>query len=76
MNIILDVLSAGADTTGNSIGKVLRLFWKTLIRDLLNELAGIVLLYLIHYPDVQTKMQLELKQVCGDSLPSLEHKSQ
>ncbi|XP_046455635.1 methyl farnesoate epoxidase-like [Daphnia pulex] len=56
LNIILDILSAGADTTGNSI--------------------GFALLYLIHHPDVQTKMQLEMDQVCGDSLPSLHHKPQ
>lgn len=56
MNIILDILSAGADTTGNSI--------------------GFALLHLIHHPDVQTKMQLELDEVCGDSLPCLHHKPQ
>lgn len=37
---------------------------------------GFVLLYLIHYPDVQKKMQLELDDVCGSGLPSLAHKNE
>ncbi|KAI9552865.1 hypothetical protein GHT06_020749 [Daphnia sinensis] len=32
---------------------------------------GFTLLYLIHYPQVQRKMQEELDQVCGTALPSL-----
>ncbi|EFX83753.1 hypothetical protein DAPPUDRAFT_301662 [Daphnia pulex] len=32
---------------------------------------GFVLLYLIHHPDVQRKMQEELDSVCGSSMPTL-----
>nr|QSD59127.1 CYP370A15 [Diaphanosoma celebensis]QST15067.1 CYP370A5 protein [Diaphanosoma celebensis] len=35
---------------------------------------GFVLLYLLHHPDVQRKMQEELDVVCGDSLPKFEHR--
>nr|CAH0098576.1 unnamed protein product [Daphnia galeata] len=36
---------------------------------------GFAVLYLIHYPEVQQKMREELDNVCGDSLPSLAHRS-
>lgn len=32
-------------------------------------------LYLIHYPKIQQKMRQELDDVCGDSRPSLAHRS-
>ncbi|XP_057381565.1 methyl farnesoate epoxidase-like [Daphnia carinata] len=35
---------------------------------------GFALLYLVHYPDVQRKMQAELDQICGNALPSLAHR--
>lgn len=35
---------------------------------------GFALLYLLHNPDVQRKMQAELDQICGDALPSLAHR--
>ena len=35
---------------------------------------GWLLLFLIHHPEVQKKVQAELDQVCGDSLPLLAHR--
>ena len=37
--------------------------------------SGFALLYLIRHPDVQKRMQTELDEVCGESLPSLAHRS-
>lgn len=36
---------------------------------------GFALLYLLHHPEIQQKIQKELDQVCGDSLPQLAHRS-
>lgn len=33
------------------------------------------MLYLINYPEMQAKIQAELDEVCGDSLPTLAHRS-
>lgn len=35
---------------------------------------GFALLYMVHYPEVQRKMQAELDRICGDALPSLSHR--
>jgi len=37
--------------------------------------VGFALLHMIHNPDIQRKVHEELDAVCGDSLPSLAHKS-
>ena len=34
-----------------------------------------MLLYLLHHPEIQRKVQAELDRVCGDSIPSLTHRS-
>ncbi|XP_032795655.1 methyl farnesoate epoxidase [Daphnia magna] len=36
---------------------------------------GFGILYLIHYPEIQQKLWEEINQICGDSLPSLSHRS-
>lgn len=36
---------------------------------------GFAILHLIHRPEVQRKMQTEMDSVCGDSLPSLNHRA-
>ncbi|EFX83960.1 hypothetical protein DAPPUDRAFT_47261 [Daphnia pulex] len=36
---------------------------------------GFVVLYMIHYPTIQQKIRDELDDICGDSLPSLAHRS-
>jgi len=33
------------------------------------------ILYILHHPEVQLRVQEELDQVCGSSLPSLSHRS-
>jgi hypothetical protein len=38
-------------------------------------LLGFAVLYMIHYPKIQQKMRDELDDICGDSLPSLAHRS-
>ncbi|XP_046454333.1 methyl farnesoate epoxidase-like isoform X1 [Daphnia pulex] len=36
---------------------------------------GFAVLYMIHYPTIQQQMRDELDDICGDSLPSLAHRS-
>ncbi|XP_046454340.1 methyl farnesoate epoxidase-like isoform X1 [Daphnia pulex] len=36
---------------------------------------GYTVLYMINYPAIQQKMREEIKNVCGDSLPSLAHRA-
>lgn len=78
--LIFDLFIAGGDTTGNSIGqlqiliKLLKLVLfcaETFLTKIFYRLKGFVLLYLIHHPDVQRKMQEELDSVCGSSMPTL-----
>ncbi len=38
-------------------------------------LIGFAVLYLIHHQEVQKKIQKELDDVCGNSLPSLAHRA-
>ena len=35
---------------------------------------GFAVLQLIHHPEIQAKLQAELDNVCGDSMPSLAHR--
>ena len=35
---------------------------------------GFVLLYLLHHPEMQKKMQEELDSVCGDALPTFDQR--
>jgi methyl farnesoate epoxidase / farnesoate epoxidase len=43
---------------------------------MLHSNKGFALLYLLHYPDVQKKMQEELDLICGDALPKFHHRPQ
>ena len=38
-------------------------------------MKGFAVLYLMNYPEMQSKIQSELDDVCGDSLPTLAHRS-
>jgi len=77
VSIILDLFSAGADTTTNSIGRPLNNQQLSFIIFIsINfRMKGFAVLYLIHYPEMQSKIQAELDGVCGDSLPTLAHRS-
>ena len=82
MATVQDLISGGSETTPNAIGNsnhfitfkiiITALKKKMLFDPRLNHIyLGFSILYLIHHPEVQQKMQEELDRVCGTALPSL-----
>lgn len=74
LSVIADLFIAGSETTSNAIGKSFSYILYWLVSIWFNDITGFSLLYLIHYPEVQRKMQSELDDICGNSVPLLEHR--
>ena len=75
MVAVQDLFTAGSDTSSNATGDSRRKYSIAFNGLIYSSHSGFALLYLIRYPDVQKRMQTELDEVCGDSLPSLAHRS-
>jgi len=75
--MIHDLLAAGSDSTSNTTGKmkIKSLTYNSHAWLSSTVFQGFVLLYLINHPEVQKKMQVELDDVCGENLPSLDDRS-
>ena len=71
----MDLFAAGAESTSNSIGQCYKSYngkkKQVFILIICIIIIGFAILHLIHNQEAQRKMQEELDQVCGNSVPQL-----